>query len=82
MPIIHEEEFTFVTNNAVDFRRLYGKQDLHAGLVILIPNVTPRLQRELFRSILGHLGDRELINAVIEIDSDGENSEINEYEWP
>lgn len=29
---IVEDEFTFVTNNRVDFIRLFGKMELHAGL--------------------------------------------------
>jgi predicted nuclease of predicted toxin-antitoxin system len=32
-------DFILVTNNASDFRRLYGSPDLHPGLVILVPNV-------------------------------------------
>ena len=38
---IRGEDFTLVTNNAVDFRRLFRKEHLHPGLVILVPNVTP-----------------------------------------
>lgn len=41
MPRIIEEDFTFVTNNARDFRKLYAKEDLHAGLVIIVPQVLP-----------------------------------------
>lgn len=37
MPRIVEEDFTFVTNNARDFRKLYAKEELHAGLVIIVP---------------------------------------------
>ena len=39
-PIL-DEAFTFVTNNAKDFRRLYGREDIHAGLLILIPSAPP-----------------------------------------
>lgn len=45
---IREGEFTFVTNNAKDFRKLYAQKEIHAGLVILIPNVPPTQQRALF----------------------------------
>jgi len=38
MAPIREDEFTFVTNNARGFRKLYAKEEIHAGLVILIPN--------------------------------------------
>jgi len=42
---ISADEFTFVTNNRSDFIQLFRKMELHAGLVILIPNVVPALQR-------------------------------------
>ena len=35
------EEFIFVTNNAGDFRRLMAESALHAGLILIIPNITP-----------------------------------------
>jgi hypothetical protein len=35
------EELIFVTNNARDFRRLMGAVELHAGLIVIIPNATP-----------------------------------------
>lgn len=79
IPRIRDEEFTFVTNNAVDFRRLYRREDLHAGLIIIVPNVRPEMQRQLFQATLEYLNMRELINAVLEIDSDGEEVEIHEY---
>ena len=41
MPRIIAEDYTFVSNNARDFRKLYGKEELHAGLVIIVPQVTP-----------------------------------------
>ncbi|MDK4728710.1 DUF5615 family PIN-like protein [Rhizobium phaseoli] len=52
MPRIIEEDFAFVTNNARDFRKLYAKEELHAGLVIIVPQVLPAQQRELFALIL------------------------------
>ena len=44
---ITKDEFTFVTNNRVDFIRLFRKMDLHPGLIVLVPNVVPALQRAL-----------------------------------
>ena len=35
------DEYTFVTNNRVDFIQLFGSMDLHPGLIILVPNVVP-----------------------------------------
>jgi hypothetical protein len=41
---IRNEDYTFVTNNRTDFTTLYGKEQLHAGLIIIVPNVTPSRQ--------------------------------------
>lgn len=38
-------DFVLVTNNASDFRRLYADESIHAGLVIIIPNVDRTAQR-------------------------------------
>jgi predicted nuclease of predicted toxin-antitoxin system len=46
---IIKDEFTFVTNNRVDFLQVFGSIELHAGLFIIAPNVVPALQRALFR---------------------------------
>ncbi|TLW94337.1 DUF5615 family PIN-like protein [Rhizobium sp. MHM7A] len=68
MPRIVAEDFTFVTNNARDFRKLYAREDLHAGLVIIVPQVLPGQQRELFTLVLQELADSpDLVNEVIEI---------------
>lgn len=61
-------EYTFVTNNRVDFATLYGREEIHPGLVIILPNVIPRLQRELFRTALAHIGQGELVNTLLEVD--------------
>ena len=41
LPVIREREFTFVTNNSADFLALFGKEPLHPGIIIIVPNVTP-----------------------------------------
>src|SRR5205807_10218368 len=45
---VRTEEFTLVTNNAVDFRRLCRHEAIHPSLVILIPNAMPSVQRAVF----------------------------------
>jgi predicted nuclease of predicted toxin-antitoxin system len=68
MEPIREGEFTFVTNNARDFRRLYAGEDVHAGLVVLVPNVPPALQRMLFDAALDDLATTPgLINEALEV---------------
>ena len=39
-------DFVLVTNNAGDFGRLYKTQPLHAGLVMIIPNVNRAAQQQ------------------------------------
>lgn len=54
MPRIVAGDFTFVTNNARDFRKLYSKEDLHAGLLIIVPQVPPVQNGNCSRSICGN----------------------------
>ena len=82
MRIIRARDFTFVTNNALDFRRLFRGEPIHAGLVIVIPNVAPTWQRALLVTVLEYVGERDLVNRVIEIDLRGDKTEIREYEFP
>jgi predicted nuclease of predicted toxin-antitoxin system len=78
-----EGDFVLVTNNASDFRRLYAAQSLHAGLVIIIPNVARALQRKLFRATLDELAATgEPINKVLEVDLDGEEVTFAFYDLP
>jgi predicted nuclease of predicted toxin-antitoxin system len=48
MATIRAQDYTFVTNNRSDFLVLHGQEPLHAGVIIIVPNVTPLRQRELF----------------------------------
>lgn len=83
MPRIVEGDFTFVTNNAVDFRRLYARQELHAGLVIIVPQVAPARQRALFSTLLDTLEpENALVNEVIEISLDGDDVVVTRYDLP
>jgi predicted nuclease of predicted toxin-antitoxin system len=59
-----------------------AKEELHAGLVIILPNVTPSRQRELFRAALSHIGNRDLTNAVLEVDLAGATATCREYSHP
>jgi predicted nuclease of predicted toxin-antitoxin system len=76
------DEFTFVTNNRVDFVQFFGKMDLHPGLIVLVPNVVPALQRALFEAAIRYLAGRDLVNAVIEATLDGTVVRCVEYQLP
>ena len=78
-----ENDFVLVTNNAADFRKLYVEESLHAGLVILIPNVPVDLQKRLFKSAVNKLtAHGEPINHVLEVDLDGGDVMFDLYELP
>ena len=82
LPIIREREFTLVTNNGADFLALFGKEPSHPGIVIIVPNVTPVFQRELFKAALDHIGPRDLTNSVIEVTYGGNRILCSEYAPP
>ena len=77
---IRDEDFTLVTNNAIDFRRLFRKEQIHPGLVLFVPSAAPAIQRALLETVLDYIGDRDLVNRAIEIKLTGDTSEIEEYE--
>jgi len=79
---IVEDEFTFVTNNRVDFIHLFGKMDLHPGLIVLVPNVVPALQRALFQAALRYATGRDMVNSVIELNLEGEDVQCMQYQLP
>ena len=76
------EDFTFVTNNARDFRKLYGRQQLHAGLIIIVPQVVPDRQRVLFDAVLDEIGLEEPVNEMIEVELEDGAAVITRYELP
>jgi len=80
--IIVERDYTFVTNNRTDFLTLYRRTPLHAGLVIIIPNVKPALQRQLFEAALRLIGERDPVNTVIEVGFSDEEIECRQYPLP
>ncbi len=83
MAPIQEGDFTFVTNNAKDFRRLYAQEEIHAGLVILIPNVPPAEQRELSDAALDDLAVAPgLTNEALEVGIIEGEIKITRYELP
>ena len=78
-----ESDLVLVTNNAADFRRLYARALLHAGLIVIVPNVDRAAQRRLFRAGLAVLeGPDELINRVLEIGIEGEDVTLDFYGLP
>jgi len=82
MRVIREQEYTFVTNNRSDFLDLHGKEPLHAGVIVIVPNVIPSQQRELFTAALKHIGTRDVTNTVVEVRFVRDEIQCSEYELP
>lgn len=80
---VRDGDWTLVTNNAMEFKGRYAREAVHAGLVLLVPNVRREKQIELFRAVLAEIAtDADLINKVIEVDYDGDEIGTRRYEWP
>jgi len=79
---IAADELTFVTNNRVDFVRLFRKMELHAGLIVLVPNVVPVIQCALFEAAIRYFAGRDLVNTVVEVLLKGRVVECIEYDLP
>ena len=78
-----EQNLTLVTNNAIDFRKLYARSGIHPGLILILPMVRPPGQRLLFRAALRTVLERsDLINRVIEVEQDGDAVVLREFEMP
>jgi predicted nuclease of predicted toxin-antitoxin system len=82
MATIRSQDYTFVTNNRSDFLVLHGNEPLHAGVVIIVPSVTPARQRELFSAALKHIGAKDMTNTVVEVKYAGERIVCSEYPLP
>jgi hypothetical protein len=66
----------------MDFLQLFGKMDLHPGLIVLVPNVVPALQWTFLISALRYLSGRDLVNAVFEVTLKGKAVQCVEYNLP
>jgi predicted nuclease of predicted toxin-antitoxin system len=82
MATIRALDYTFVTNNRSDFLALHAREALHAGMIIIVPSVTPVRQRELFNAALEHIGARDLTNTVVEVEYAGNRIMCSEYALP
>jgi predicted nuclease of predicted toxin-antitoxin system len=81
MPAIREESFTLVTNNRGHFLTLFAKEEVHPGLIVILPGGIGReKQLSLFNLVLTALEPLDdLVNKLVEIDFDGQVSIVP---WP
>ena len=82
MATIRTQDYTFVTNNRSDFLALHVQEPLHAGVIIIVPSVTPARQRELFSAAVKHVGARDLTNTVVEVQYAETRIVCSEYDLP
>jgi predicted nuclease of predicted toxin-antitoxin system len=70
------QDMVLVTNNLVDFRRIYRRTDLHPGIVFLSvtdPDIMDKdAQRTMFEAALESIEEDEPINeaVMVELDED------------
>lgn len=72
---ILDEDLTVVTNNWDDFRPMLKREELHPGIVVILPSVRRERQIELFSAALAVIRDHrpaiDMINTVLEVDALG-----------
>jgi predicted nuclease of predicted toxin-antitoxin system len=67
-----DDDLVLVTNNRVDFPRIYSRLDLHPSLIVLIPNATSLFQRVLFGRVAERLVTMpDIVNKLVQIDAGG-----------
>ena len=78
--------YVLVTNNATDFRALFGREEVHAGLVCInmaASLMSLEVQRRLFALALDRLGGREPINELLEITlNERKVVHVERYDFP
>lgn len=81
-----DDGYVFTTNNTADFVALYGREELHAGLVCLNAAAgtnSLELQCRLFLLAIVELGSAEPCNEVLEITASAEGVvEVSRYALP
>jgi hypothetical protein len=69
------EDLTIVTNNWIDFRPMLEREEVHPGMVVILPNVRRERQVELFTAALLSMRDYappiDMVNTVLEVDAEG-----------
>lgn len=75
-----DHDMVVVTNNRVDFLRVFKRFELHCGLVIIVPNSAPPEQERLFALAVERIASEpDMINKLLEIDQHGT---ITFTDWP
>jgi predicted nuclease of predicted toxin-antitoxin system len=80
VPFALDNDYIVVTNNRRHFLREYAKQEVHNGLVVIVPAVDRLGQQRLFEKALDALANLndDVANKVVEVLSDGS---VHIREW-
>jgi hypothetical protein len=81
---VQGEGYVFVTDNASDFRPMYGRDEIHPGLIVMPGGDGRELQQELLCTIIewivsaaddaGQSPADFIVNTLVEIDSTGRST--------
>ena len=83
MEVVRAEDWTLVTNNVVEFRARFAREMLHAGIVLLLPNVRRERQMALFAAVLVDIeDDPDIVNRALEVDFVGDEIVVRRYALP
>jgi predicted nuclease of predicted toxin-antitoxin system len=66
-----EMNYTFVTTNATDFKKLYSREELHTGLILLPGELKLCTQCAVFKLAIEEIASGHLINSVLEVSLEG-----------
>jgi predicted nuclease of predicted toxin-antitoxin system len=68
LKVIAEQDWTLVTNNAIEFRGRYREIELHPGVVFLLPAIRRAEQLRLFEAALRHVStDGDMVNRAAKL---------------
>ncbi len=84
LKIIAAEDWTLVTNNAIEFRGRYREIELHPGVVFLLPSARRPDQLRLFTAALDHVANQpDLINLALDVAFGSQDEAVvTEYHLP
>ena len=81
--VVERDDWTLVTNNVIEFRGRYGRVELHAGVVFLVPSVRRDDQIELFSAALdGIAGTPDLVNQALDVEFGSGGIVVRRYSLP
>lgn len=81
--VVAEEEWTLVTNNAIEFRGRFRKLAIHPGVIFLLPASARSQQVELFSAALDWV-DRvpDMVNIALDVDYNRGKVRVRRFALP